>query len=144
MTKLLRTLLMVLMLVAPLVLAACSEKGGTVTGEAGDPADVDEVVEITTSDQLRFTPDAIEVEAGQTIEFQITNDATGEHEFVLGAAHDHEPGMMHSDPSSTGPIAPGETASVYWSFPEAGTVTFACYIAGHNEQGMTGTINVSG
>ena len=136
---------MALMIVALVTPAACSDEGGgTVTGEPGDSAAVDEVVEITTSDQLRFTPDVIDVEAGQTIEFQITNDATGEHEFVLGAAHDHEAGMQHSDPSSTSPIAPGETASVYWSFPEAGSVTFACYIAGHNEQGMTGTINVSG
>ena len=143
MTNLPRMLRAALIIVALVVLASCSEEG-TVTGEPGDPADVDELVEITTSDQLRFTPDAIEVAAGQTIEFRITNAATGEHEFVLGPAHDHEAGMVHSDPSSTGTIAPGKTAIVYWTFPEAGTVTFACYIAGHNEQGMTGTINVSG
>lgn len=143
MTKLPRTLCVALMIVALVVLAACSEEG-TVTGEPGDPADVDEVVEITTSDQLRFTPDVIEVAAGQTIEFRVTNAATGEHEFVLGASHDHEPGMQHSGQSSTGTIAPGKMTTVYWTFPEAGTVTFACYIAGHNEQGMTGTINVSG
>ena len=144
MTKLARTLCAALMIVVLVMLAACSEEGGgTVTGEAGDPADVDEVVEITTSDQLRFTPDLVEVDAGQTIEFRITNVATGEHEFVLGPAHVHEAGMQHSDPSSTGTIAPGKMATVYWTFPEAGTVTFACYVAGHNEQGMTGTINVS-
>ena len=143
MTDFARALFAALMIVALVVFAACSEEG-TVTGEAGDPADVDEIVEITTSDQLRFTPDAIEVDAGQTIEFRITNAATGEHEFVLGPAHDHEAGMQHSGPTSTGTTAPGKIATVYWTFPEAGTVTFACYIAGHNEQGMTGTINVSG
>ena len=131
------------MIVVVMVLAACSEEG-IVTGEPGDPADVDEVVEITTSDQLRFTPDVIDVAPGQTIEFRITNAATGEHEFVLGAGHMHEAGMQHSDSGSTGTLAPGKMATVYWTFPEAGTVTFACYIAGHNEQGMTGTITVSG
>ena len=143
MTKLLRTLCAVLMIVVLMMLAACSEEG-TAAGEPGDPADVDEVVEITTTDQLRFTPDVIEVAAGQTVEFRITNAATGEHEFVLGPSHVHEAGMQHSDPSSTGTIAPGKMATVYWTFPETGTVTFACYVAGHNEQGMTGTINVSG
>ena len=144
MTKPCRTLCAVAMVVVLMTLGACNDDPGSVSGEAGDPADVDEIVEISASDQLRFTPDVIEVAAGETIEFRITNAATGEHEFVLGATHDHEPGMQHSDPSSTGTIAPGKMATVYWTFPEAGTVTFACYIAGHNEQGMTGTINVSG
>ena len=143
MTKPLRTLCAIGMVVVLVILGACNDNPGSVSGEAGDPADVDEIIEISTSDQLRFEPEAIEVDAGQTIEFRVTNAATGEHEFVLGPGHAHEPGMVHSDPSSTGVIAPGKMASVYWTFPEAGTVTFACYVAGHNEQGMTGTITVS-
>ncbi len=127
-----------------LLLGACSEKDGTVTGEAGDPATVDEVIEISTTDQLRFDPDSIEVEVGQTIEFRIMNEGTGEHEFVLGSLHEHGAGMQHGDPSTTGQLEPGATGSVVWTFPEAGSVTFACYVAGHNEQGMTGTITVSG
>lgn len=133
-----------MLIIGLFLFGACSkEGGGTVPGEAGDPAAVDEVVEISTTDQLRFEPDSIEVEAGQTIEFRINNDATGEHEFVLGPLHEHGAGMEHSDPSSTGQLEPGATGSVVWAFPEAGTVQFACYVAGHNEQGMTGTITVS-
>lgn len=138
-------MLTLVMVLASVVFTACSTMAD-VPGEAGDPSDVDEVVEISTTDRLRFDPDSIEVEAGQTIEFKITNDATGEHEFVLGERHE---GMAAEDmagdgPSSTGVIQPGSEASVFWTFPEAGEVEFACYVAGHNAQGMTGTITVTG
>ena len=135
--------MLTIIMVLGLVFAACS-KAEEAPGQAGDPSAVDEVVEISTTDKLRFVPSTIEVEAGQTIEFKITNEAGGEHEFVLGPVHEHGEGMMHDDAGSTGPIEPGSEASVFWTFPEAGEVEFACYIAGHNEQGMTGTITVTG
>jgi uncharacterized cupredoxin-like copper-binding protein len=131
-------------LILGLVVFAACNKAAEAPGEAGDPAAVDEVVEISTTDKLRFVPSTIEVQAGETIEFRVSNVAKGEHEFVLGPVHEHGEGMMHDDSSSTGPIEPGSEASVFWTFPEAGEVEFACYIAGHNEQGMTGTITVTG
>lgn len=129
-----------------LALGACGGGGGELTGEPGDAADADRVVTIDATNDLRFDPDAFDIEQGETIEFEITNVAEIDHEFVLGPLHAHDAGMHHaaSDPSATGPIAPGDTASVVWTFTEAGQVDFACYIAGHNEAGMTGTIDIAG
>lgn len=131
-----------------LSLGSCGSDGGggELTGEPGDPAQVDETFAIDATNALRFEPDSIDVEPGQTIEFVITNVADVDHEFVLGPAHVHG-GMDHENMSGTemtGTISPGETKTVVWAFSEPGEVTFACYIAGHNESGMTGTVKISG
>jgi uncharacterized cupredoxin-like copper-binding protein len=94
------------------------------------------------TDELRFDPSEIDVSAGETVEFRLTNTASSPHEFVIGP-HEHSAGMQHTQDNATGEIEPGESASVVWSFPESGVATFACYIDGHNEAGMTGTVTVS-
>ena len=115
-----------------------------VAGEPGDPSEVDRVIEIDATNALEFEPSSIDVAAGETIEFKISNAADVDHEFVLGAEHEHHAGMEHGgDPGATGTIAPGGSATVVWTFPEAGEANFACYIANHNEAGMTGTIKIS-
>src|SRR5688572_28663088 len=76
--------------VIALLMAACG--GGdsdAAIGEAGDESEVDRVIEIEATDELRFDPSDIDVEAGEAIEFQITNVASSPHEFVLGPAHEH-------------------------------------------------------
>lgn len=130
------------LLALALLLGACSKSSGTL-GEAGDPDEVDRTVELTTSDELRFSPSEIEVKAGETIQFTVTNEAGSPHEFVIGPTHEHTAGMQHMDANATGEIQPGESASVVWYFPDAGEVAFACHIAGHDKAGMTGTITVT-
>lgn len=122
---------------------ACSKEAGTDLGEPGDEADVDQVIEIDMTDKLTFDPSAIGVSAGETVEFRLTNTASSPHEFVLGPTHEHSDDMQHAEDNSTGALQPGAKASVIWSFPEAGEAAFACYIDGHNEAGMTGTVTVS-
>lgn len=123
---------------------ACSKAGsGEAVGEPGDEADVDQVIEIDMTNDLSFDPSEIDVSAGETVEFRLTNTASSPHEFVLGPAHEHSEGMQHAEENATGEVEPGGNASVIWSFPEAGEATFACYIDGHNEAGMTGTVTVS-
>lgn len=125
-------------------LGACSD-GPELLGEPGAEADVDTVIEITASDELRFDPSEIEVQQGNTIEFQITNVGKSEHEFVLGpAGHQHDSSMVTEEYNSTGAIPPGETASLYWNFTISGETPFACHIAGHDTQGMTGLITITG
>lgn len=135
------------MMLAALVLVAlggaCSKEAAAELGEPGDAADVDQVIEIDMTDQLRFDPSEIDVAAGDTVEFRLTNVASSPHEFVLGPTHEHSDDMQHAEENSTGAIEAGGTASVIWSFPEAGEAAFACYIDGHNEAGMTGTVTVS-
>lgn len=130
---------------AAVLLVGCS-KGAEALGEAGDPDDVSRVIEISASDELRFDPSEIEVTAGETIEFRVTNDGKSPHEFVLGpeAEMDMDEGVEHSTSNSTGVIEPGDTETVVWSFPEAGETEFACHVADHDKSGMTGTVTVSG
>lgn len=102
------------------------------------------MIQIETTDELRFEPSEIEVAAGETIEFKVTNVASSPHEFVLGASEEEHSGSMeHSPDNATGEIAPGESASLIWTFPEAGEARFACHIADHDKSGMTGTVTVS-
>lgn len=125
------------------LLGACSSDAPTDLGEPGEAADVDRVIEIDMTDELKFDPSEIDVSAGETIEFRLTNTAPSPHEFVIGPSHEHSDDMQHSQDNATGAIDPGESASVIWSFPQPGTASFACYIDGHNEAGMTGTVTVS-
>ena len=131
------------MAVVALLVTACGGDSDAAIGEAGDESEVDRVIEIETTDELRFDPSEIDVDAGETIEFQITNVASSPHEFVLGPAHEHSDDMHHAEANATGEIAPGESASVIWSFPEGGETQFACHIADHDKSGMTGTVTVS-
>jgi uncharacterized cupredoxin-like copper-binding protein len=125
------------------LLAGCSNQEVATLGEPGDPAEVDRTVAVT-ADEFSFDPDSVDVSVGDTIEFVITNEGQSQHEFAIGAQHQHDPGMVHDASSGgTGPLQPGEERTLVWSFTEAGETSFACYIAGHNEQGMTGTITVS-
>jgi uncharacterized cupredoxin-like copper-binding protein len=131
-----------------LTLGSCGGDGGSgaLTGEPGDPDQVDQSFDIETTNELRFEPDTIEVAAGETVEFVVTNVADVDHEFVLGPAHEHA-GMDHanmSQPEMTGTVSPGESKTVVWTFTEPGEVTFACYIAAHDKAGMTGTVEIAG
>jgi len=127
------------------LLGACTKEARTL-GEPGEPGAVDRTIDVT-AEEFRFDPEEIEVEVGETIEFVLANEGQAQHEFSLGSAHHHDDssgGHMHGPSTgSTGPIEPGEEGSFVWTFTEAGETTFACYVAGHNEQGMTGTLTVS-
>ena len=129
-----------------LVLAACGGGDGpSPLGEAGDPSAVDRTIEVF-AEEFKFNLDEIDVAHDETIEFVVTNDGRTTHEFSLGGGHDDSGGghdhMHGASTGSTGAIPPGETISFVWHFTETGETVFACYIAGHDEQGMTGTLTV--
>lgn len=130
--------------IALLALVACGGGGGpSALGEAGDPGAVDETIEIS-AEEFEFSVDAIDVTNDETIEFVVTNNGQTAHEFSLGGDHMHMGGdHMHGPATgSTGPIPPGEAMTFVWHFTKAGETVFACYIADHNKQGMTGTLTV--
>ncbi len=59
------------------------------TGGVGGPADADEAartVEVTTLDTMTFEPSTINVSAGETVTFLVTNTGQAVHEFTLGDA----------------------------------------------------------
>ncbi|WP_370161357.1 cupredoxin domain-containing protein [Limimaricola soesokkakensis] len=136
-------------------------------GGPGDPAKVDRTVEIAM-DEMSYTPASVEVTAGETIRFVVSNEGRLIHEFNLGtpdswAAHkdemqammregmmnmrrvDHEKmqemGMAHDDPNSV-LLEPGESAEIVWTFPEDGQVGYACNVPGHLEAGMKGEVEM--
>jgi len=121
------------------------------TGQPGDPAKVSRTIELTMDDTMRFTPNDIQVNAGETVRFFIKNTGKIPHEMVIGSladlkAHAAEmqkmPGMQHAEPNMI-TLAPGKIGGLVWQFDQAGTVDFACLIPGHMEAGMIGKVKVS-
>lgn len=116
-----------------------------------------------------FDPDELQIEPGTTVRFRIENTAMIEHEFSIGSArmqqmhrqmmqqggghHGGDPqgeamGGHHGDMAGHGgmqgasvTVAPGETETLVWTAPEQGErIEYACFIPGHYEAGMKGTV----
>jgi uncharacterized cupredoxin-like copper-binding protein len=111
---------------------------------------VTRTIKVELSDQMRFSPDVIEVNKGDVIKFEHTNTGQIMHEFVLGTADSlaqHAemmkkfPGMEHSEPYMAH-VPPGETKSIIWKFSRAGEFAFGCLIPGHFDAGMKGVVLV--
>jgi Cu+-exporting ATPase len=106
-------------------------------------------VTIGATDTLRFAPEAVSVRAGETVAFEISNPGIVAHEFVIGdaaeqQAHEREmtTGQMNSEPNAVA-VPPGQTARLVYTFDQAGTLEYACHVAGHYAAGMRGTITVN-
>lgn len=117
----------------------------TAIGEPGDAGASDRTVGITASDPYAFDPEEITIKTGETVTFEVTNDGGTEHEFVLGDEGFHEThgASDHGDTAFALVLEPGDTKELTWTFSEEGEVLYACHIAGHYEEGMFGTIDVS-
>ena len=116
-------------------------------GTAADAGDADRTVQVEAVDQLKFDPAALQVEAGETVTFEVNNAGSIDHEFVLGdAAYQKSHGasmgeMEHADGNGIF-LEPGTSDSLTWTFDEPGEVLFACHLNGHFEAGMVGRIEV--
>lgn len=122
-------------------------------GHPADAATATRTIEIEAADALRFSPDAVTVQVGETVTFRVHNAGAIRHEFGLGseadqAAHEQEmqamagsSGMMEDEANAFG-VMPGETKELTWTFTEAGTVLYGCHEPGHYDGGMHGTITV--
>ena len=135
------------------VTAACG-------GAAAPSPSRDRVIEITMK-EFTFSPRAITLTAGETVTLKLTNIGTLEHEFMAGRAP--TPGKGYAEdwlkqavPGLVNHTHPGEVhlgegirVSADWGnrvtlvVPmEKGTYEFGCFVAGHYEAGMRGTIVV--
>lgn len=121
------------------------------SGQPGDPKKVSRTIEVVLGDDMRFTPSAIDVKAGETIRFFVRNSGQVDHEMVLGQldelkAHAKQmqanPGMPHHEPNQVF-LKPGQRGGMVWQFAQAGTVDFACTVPGHLEAGMVGQVKVT-
>ena len=95
-----KTLLTGTALVASLTASvALADAGhGSGIGEPGDAAQVDRTITIEM-DEMKYSPESIEVAPGETIRFEVVNVGRAVHEFNIGtpemhAAHQDEMAMM--------------------------------------------------
>jgi len=119
-------------------------------GIAGDAKAVKRTIAIRMGDNMRFTPERIEVNQGDTIRITLTNTGQVMHELVIGTQEElaeHAvlmkkfPNMEHDEPYMAH-VAPGKTGEIIWTFNRPGDFDFACLLPGHFEAGMVGKIVV--
>ncbi len=119
-------------------------------GIAGDEKAVKRTITFTMTDNMRFTPDKLEVRQGETVKLAIKNSGKVMHEFVLGTKKELDehaalmvkfPTMEHDEPYMAH-VGPGKTGQIVWNFNKAGSFDFACLIAGHYPAGMVGKVTV--
>jgi uncharacterized cupredoxin-like copper-binding protein len=119
-------------------------------GIGGHSNAVKRTVEIRMTDNMRFTPDLVEVKQGETIRFVHVNNGKVMHEFVLGTKKELDehaalmkkfPNMEHDEPYMAH-VAAGKKGEIVWNFNKVGEFDFACLLPGHYEAGMVGKIKV--
>lgn len=119
-------------------------------GVAGDAKAVKRTIAVKMTDNMRFSPDKIEVKQGETIRFVVTNAGQVMHEFVIGTRQENDahaaqmlkfPNMEHDEPYMAH-VKPKSKGEIIWTFNKPGDFEFACLIAGHYQAGMVGSIKV--
>ena len=119
-------------------------------GKPGDANKATRTVEVTMTDQMRYTPDSVRVKRGETIRFVVKNTGEIKHEMVIGTEKDlkahaiamqKNPEMEHDDPNAVA-VEPGRTSELVWQFTQAGNLKFACLVPGHFEAGMIGKLTI--
>jgi uncharacterized cupredoxin-like copper-binding protein len=119
-------------------------------GIAGDDKPALRTIEIRMTDNMRFTPDRIQVRQGETVRFVVRNDGQMLHELVIGSKEhldEHAalmlkfPDMEHDEPDMTH-VNPGKDDRIVWNFNRPGEFQFACLVAGHYQAGMVDAISV--
>lgn len=120
-------------------------------GIAGDAKTARRTVEFVMTDNMRFTPDHLDVKQGDTVRIVVKNNGATLHEFVLGTKAELDkhaalmlkfPNMEHDEPYMAH-VSPGQSAEIVWTFNRAGDFDFACLIAGHYQAGMVGKVKVT-
>ena len=120
-------------------------------GIAGEAKAVNRTITLSMTDNMRFTPEKIDVKQGETIRLVIKNAGKIMHEMVIGTKKDLDehaalmvkfPTMEHEEPYMAH-VGPGKTGEIIWTFNKPGSFDFACLIAGHYQAGMTGKITVA-
>lgn len=119
-------------------------------GIAAEPKEAKRTIEIRMTDNMRFTPNHLDVREGETLRLRAANRGKVLHEIVIGTPEELQahaemmkkhPGMEHDEPYMAH-VPAGKRGDITWTFNRAGDFEFACLIPGHFDAGMRGTIRV--
>ncbi|MGH8916523.1 MAG: cupredoxin domain-containing protein [Acidimicrobiia bacterium] len=121
-------------------MAACDSGGGASTS-----------LEVTAS-EFQFSPNSWTVPAGEDISIEITNNGSVLHEWVLlqpGVNIESEADLPETEEELLADfvyvedeVEAGDTKTLTFTAPEAGTYQVICAIETHFDAGMEGTLTV--
>ena len=121
--------------------------------------EVTRTIQVDMNDSMRFTPDVLQVAAGEAVKLVVHNSGKLPHEMVLGteaalkahaiemkqsAGHSAEHNHASGNDFLALSVKPGETKEWVIRFDQAQTLQMACLIPGHFEAGMMGQVIVQG
>ena len=108
----------------------------TVTGSGGSAAEAaDRTVKLGATEHAFSGMEGFSAKVGETVEFEMANQGTEEHEFEVLKADGTALGEI-------GPTKPGSEGKATLTFAEPGTYRFVCGIDDHEALGMAGTFTV--
>ena len=152
--RLARTLTVVAIAAVALIALACGGDAGGTGG--GDGESGVREIHLRMTDQIRFDPAEIQVEAGVPVRLVIDNsEAASIHDFsvkaipVMDVNHEGEADMGHMGMNSTDDydlhlaLESGTDGVLEFTPTETGEYEFMCTVTGHAQAGMTGTLIVT-
>lgn len=121
-----------------LAISACATPGDGALTPGGEPTLAPSARTIVVeAAEFSFTPNTFTAQVDEVLAFEITNNGTVEHNFVVFDSAGVEVAR------TSAPIPVGGMASVEVRAAEAGTYTIVCGIPGHQESGMQASLTVS-
>jgi plastocyanin len=133
-----RLFLPVVLLIFSLVMVAC---GGSEETAVAEPVSIS----VSGSDSFVFDPATVTVKTGQEVTLRFENEGALQHSWVLIRNTTEADGATDADAVqgiTTGPVESGETSSLTFIAPAAGTYQIVCTIVGHATGGMVGELIV--
>jgi len=100
------------------------------------------IVKIEETASLAMVPSSVDVVAGQKVCFEVTNTAGFAHNFYVGPTSDIE-ARNKTDAVAGTPDFTSGAQTVEFTPTGSGPFEYACWIAGHLEAGMKGSINLT-
>ena len=128
------TLILALMAIA-IVLVACGGSEPEATTLSFDGLDT-----------FAFAPDTASANAGGQVEVTLDNVGALEHSWTLVSADADATTVTEADAltgATTGTVQPGESKTISFTAPAAGSYQFVCTIPGHAAAGMVGPMTIN-
>jgi len=131
---------------------AASSPSATTSSQAAAPATLAvRELRIEMDDDMRFSPSALTVVAGEPVKLVVVNRGKLPHELVIGTAAElaeHQREMTsgsaaHHHADSAISVEAGQSRELLRTFDAAGELGIACFQPGDYEAGMKGTLTVS-